>query len=441
MTPLADALKAHVLRGRISFHTPGHKGGFAPLSALTPAYDLTELPDTGSLYDGGDAVERAEREAADAFGTALTAFSAGGCSLCIWTMLSLAAERGRKIVMARASHRSAVNAAAYLRLEVSWLTDLTPEGVDRALTESGAQSVFLTSPDYFGRLADVAGISRVCGCRGAALLVDNAHGSHLDAFGLHPLALGADMAADSWHKTLPVLTGGACLHIAKDGLFGGTDAAALKQTMAMFGSTSPSFLVLHSMDLAREWWQREGKEAFSRLPRRLAPVFEAVRRAGLVFSPGTPTDPARVVLDCHGRDGRQAADRLREAGAEPEMADGSRVVLIPSPLHTDGQLDALARAIGEIHPQTLREAVPSPFSAEMPRRLPRRAMPLWEAVLAPHETVSARESAGRIAGVSVCPCPPGVAAVAPGEIIDDEMASRLVRAGFAGLRVVREKGR
>ena len=220
MVPLLDALRRHAARGTASFHTPGHKGRLEPGCAA--AFDLTELPDTGSLYDGGDAIEASERLCAEAFGAGDSFYSAGGCTLCIQTMLLLACGgAGGRILMARNAHRSAVNTAVLLGLEPVWLWPefgdglgcrLAVENLDEKLkTNNDIRAVYITSPDYTGRLADVAGMAALCHGRGIPLLVDNAHGSHLGAFGLHPLMLGADMTADSWHKTLPVLTGGAVL--------------------------------------------------------------------------------------------------------------------------------------------------------------------------------------------------------------------------------------
>ena len=220
-TPLLEALLRHREKGRVSFHTPGHKGKdslLAPLLSLE--LDLTELPDTGSLYDGGDAIEQSERRAASAFGAARTLYSAGGCTLCIQTMLLLGAGPGSRVLMARNSHRSAVNAAALLDLDPVWIWPeqgrISPQQVDAMLkNDRDIRSVYITSPDYRGILCDIPALAAVCRKYSVHLLVDNAHGSHLGAFGRHPLALGADMTADSAHKTLPVLTGGAMLHLSE----------------------------------------------------------------------------------------------------------------------------------------------------------------------------------------------------------------------------------
>ena len=437
-TPLYDALTRHLSKGRLSCHTPGHKGQAALLAPLTALpFDLTDLPDTGSLYDGGGAIEAAERETAAAFGAADTLFSGGGCTLAIQAMLCLASRRGRTILMARNAHRSAVHAAALLDLHIIWLCDLSKTAVEAAFAaHPDARSLYITSPDYAGRLADIPALHAVCRRLNAALLVDNAHGSHLGAFDLHPLALGADLTADSAHKTLPVLTGGACLHVARGGLFDGTPRQELKATMALFGSTSPAFPVLASLDLMQQWWTTEGQEAFRLLETRLQPLKTQIAEAGL--SPAFDRcDPVRLTLDCHDRSATAAAERLRESGIEPEYADSRFVVLLLSPFHTDEQLAHLQNAIAAIPLDTLPPGTPSPFSLGLPTALPEQAIPLRDAALAPCDVVDTASAVGRIAAESICPCPPGVAAAVPGERLDNLLIRRLLAAGIDRVTVVR----
>lgn len=437
-TPLYDAMCAHVTTGRTSYHTPGHKGQAPSVQRLTElSLDLTELPDVGSLYDGGDAVEQAERAAAEVFGTRYTLFSGGGCTLCIQTMLALAAKRGGRVLMARNAHRSAVHAAVLLDLSVVWSLSTDADAVEERLTsDPSIGTVYVTSPDYYGRLADIRALSAVCHRHGAVLLVDNAHGTHLGAFGMHPIALGADASADSAHKTLPVLTGGAYLQIARDGAFAALSRAQIKATMALFGSTSPSFPVLASLDLAQEWWRTEGQDAFVRLVARSRPVFETAKACGLAASFGC-ADPARLTLDVGDRCAETLAERLRAYGVEPEYADARYTVLLLSPFHTDEQLESLRTAIGRAGAEPLPKAAASPFSAGMPAALPAQAMGLRAATLALQETVPIDEAVGRVSAGTVCPCPPGVAAIVAGEVFEHTLVSMLKQAGIAQVCVVK----
>ena len=442
-TPLLDALRLHAARNRAPFHTPGHKGRL-PLEGAFTRYDLTELPDTGSLYDGGDAIEASERRFAEAFGAGETLYSAGGCTLCIQTMLLLACGgSGGRVLMARNAHRSAVHAAALLGLDPVWLwpgagEQPTVENVDEKLKTCGdIQAVYVTSPDYSGRLADISGLAALCHARGIPLLVDNAHGSHLGAFGCHPLALGADMTADSCHKTLSVLTGGAVLHLSKSWIgrqFSPEMRRRAKAAMALFGSTSPSFPVLASLDMAQDWWQREGEEAYRR----------TADRVGFQVFDGDAVDPARLTLGTAPlpMSGAEAAEIFRACGCEPEHADARMVVFIVTPFNTEDDLNRLEQAMEKVArnpdtrtvPETRDPEVFDPFRFEAPVfRMPPR-----QAALAESEEIPSAQAGGRIAARSICPCPPGVAAVVPGEEIGPELAARLSAWGIPTVTVIRK---
>ncbi len=440
-TPLFDALRAHLALGRSSFHTPGHKGapGFFP--DRLEAFDLTELPDTDSLFEAEGAILEAERAAARLFGTARTLFSAGGCTLCIQAMLRLAVPEGGEILSGRIIHRSAVQTMALLDLKPHWVMPrpdageglpgrVWAEDVCAALrAHPGIRAVYLTSPDYYGVLADLPAIAEVCREHGVPLLVDNAHGAHLGFVGggLHPVARGASMAACSAHKTLPVLTGGAYLNIA-DGRF----APEAKAAMALFGSTSPSYPVLLSLDLCRAWLEREGRTAFARLEERVCSLREFARSLGLGLPAGL-CDPVRLTLRTAdiGLTGVEAAERFRSMGVEPEYADGAFVVLLPTPMNgeedfarLEGALRALPRGKG-IRARGI--CVPPPVPVLTPR----------QALFASSEPLPLEQAVGRVAAETACPCPPGVPVVMPGEKITREAAEFLSGYGIRGLPVVK----
>ena len=453
--PLAQALFSYAEKQRASFHTPGHKGHASPLDRLRLLeHDLTELPDTGSLFDGDDVIEEAEKRAASAFGASETLFSAGGCTLCIQSMLFTGAGSGSQVLMARNAHRSAVNAAALLGLDPVWCWPemngtyhpITPGQIDEQLKKHNKiQSVYITSPDYYGNLCDIAGIAEVCRQHGATLLVDNAHGSHLGAFGRHPLHLGADMTADSAHKTLPVLTGGAYWHLS-------TQAArhlsrpAAKAAMALFGSTSPSFPVLASLDLARAWWEQEGPAAYRKTAEwaaaiRCAAMESAAAGQGLDVAfrelAEMDRDPARLTLRVPAGQGEAAASWFRLQGCEPEMADEENVVFILTPFNTQSEMTRLEKAVRDYRPLSNGSFGDAAFSPAPPPFRPEKVCTPREALRHPFEGIPVGESVGRIAARAVCPCPPGVAAVVPGERVDRQLAQWLLRRGVATLAVVK----
>ena len=347
-TPLYTALMEHRALHRAAFHTPGHKNNPAALPDDLLSLDFTELPDTDSLFEAEGPILRAEQAAAQLFGTKRTLFSAGGCSLCIQAMLRLAAPNGGKILCGRVVHRSAVNAMALLGLEPVWA--LPEDLVDAVALHPDVRAAYVTSPNYYGELADIPALAAACREQGIPLLVDNAHGAHLFFTEpvLHPIALGASMTACSAHKTLNVMTGGAWLNIADERFV--RDA---KGAMALFGSTSPSYPVMASLDWCRAWLEDNGRLEFSRLQARVRELKKLAERVGL-HVPGMGWwedprrwDPTRITLDVTPAEltGQAAAELLRYAGCEPEYADSQFVVLIATPFNTERDFERLEKGI------------------------------------------------------------------------------------------------
>ena len=230
-TPIADFVKAYTLSGASRFHMPGHKGN--PVIGCE-MFDITEINGADVLGNADGIIAESEANAASLFNTAKTFYSTEGSTLCIKAMLALIKKNSiksvPKILAARNAHKAFVYACALLGLEPEWIfpkefthlcaCELSCNELDDILknADSLPDAVYITSPDYLGNVMDVKGLSDICHKYGIPLLVDNAHGAYL-AFlneSLHPIALGADMCCDSAHKTLPVLTGGAYLHLSKN---------------------------------------------------------------------------------------------------------------------------------------------------------------------------------------------------------------------------------
>lgn len=448
-SPLFRALKDYAARSPARFHTPGHKG--AESSPLFRVFgdvlklDLTELPETDSLFDASGVLWEAEDRASRYFSTAQTLLSAGGATLCIQAMFAMTAQLGKTVVCARNIHKSAVNAMTLLGLEPVWVWPkplegsalpgrILPEDVDAALSGGNACAVYLTSPDYYGVISDIRGISEVCRRYGVPLLVDNAHGAHLSCVGsgeLHPMRLGADLCCDSAHKTLPVLTGGAWLQIGGEQPWFNRQNA--KEAMSLFGSTSPSYLILLSLDLARAWMESEGSHAFERLRRRTDQVKSLAADLGFFAPEDVLLDPVRIALDTAsaGVGGEQAYEFFRENGISPEMNDSRHVVFLPSPFNTEEEMLRLESAI-----RRMPRGRPVPidrFNFEHPAK----AMPMAEVARMPRECVETGESAGRVAASAECPCPPGIPLVMPGERITDDLAKVLRKYGVGTVNVLK----
>ena len=423
--PLYHALQKHKQMERASFHTPGHKGNPNALPADLFQLDFTELPDTDSLFEASGPILEAERLAASLFGAKRTCISAGGCTLCIQAMFRLAAPEGGAVICSRTVHRSAVNTMALLGIEPIWALPGDLEDVIRSHPE--AKAVYVTSPNYYGQLLNIPALSAACKEMGIPLLVDNAHGTHLmftDPV-LHPLALGASMTACSAHKTLNVLTGGAWLNIADERYADGA-----KDAMALFGSTSPNYMVMASLDLARDWLERHRGD-YPKLQARVAQIREQAAQKGMLPLGGL-IDPTRITLNTAaiGVSGTSAAELFRGAGVEPEYADGAHVVLIATPFNTEADFTRLSDAIDLL---PVRDPLP-PVSSLPP--LPPVKVPLREAVFARACEIPLEQAKGRISAQAACPCPPGVPVVMPGEEITAEAIEFLRGYGFFSIKVL-----
>ncbi len=438
--PLYDALINYASRGMSSFHTPGHKGrcGFLPLEARL---DLTELPLTDSLYECDGCIRESELRAAAFFGAEYTAVSSGGCTLAIQGMLAAFAGNGGKVIFGRNIHRSAINAAMLLGIEPVWIMNrrdggrglpgrIYPGDVLRAISDNpDSAAVYITSPDYYGCLSDIGEISKVCRQYGIPLLVDNAHGTHLIAFGLHPITLGASATACSAHKTLPVLTGGAWLNC--------NDAGAIprvKASMALFGSTSPSYLTMASLDLARAWMERDGISEFRLLAEKVSDIRALAADVGFGLPHGE-CDPVRLTLLTRplGMSGDDAAAYFRERGAECEHSDGCAAVFILTPFNSESDIDLLRNAIAAFPKGAALPDVSEDLTTD---GLPIVKMFPREAMLRASESIPSEKAAGRVAAEAACPCPPGVPVVMPGELIDEKCVNILLKTGIPRINVI-----
>lgn len=436
--PLYLALLNHQKLGRASFHTPGHKcSGFFPDRLLS--LDLTELPDTDALFEADGSILECENILSQLFGAKRSLISAGGCSLAIMTMLKLCAKKNGKVICGRNIHRSAVNAMALLGLEPVWILPsgndksftgrISADSIARAISENiNVCACYITSPTYYGELSDIKEISKVCKEHNVPLLVDNAHGSHLRFLkeDLHPITLGASMSACSMHKTLPVLTGGAVLNIS-DSRF--CDEA--KSAMSLFGSTSPSYPIMASIDLCADWLMQGGDRKYKELVHIIDNIKATAKGMG-ILTPSGKCDPLRVTLSTAsvGINGNVAAEYFRVCGAECEFSDNDSVVFICTPFNSEDDLAILERAIKSLKfdGRDIRKDI-KPL-------LPKKAASLREAMLSQHKTVSVKNAVGCIAADSACPCPPGIPLVMPGEIIDSNVADMLSLYGISEISII-----
>ncbi|MEG2813698.1 MAG: aminotransferase class I/II-fold pyridoxal phosphate-dependent enzyme, partial [Oscillospiraceae bacterium] len=290
-TPIYDFLKNYINQDKTRCHMPGHKG-FSNKNktfyndTIFPElakYDITEIKGADELFFSNSIIAQAEKNTSSLYNSSSTSFSAGGSTLCIQTMVSLVATENDSIICARNIHTSFINVCGLLNINPVFIEqdffdetlvsgNITAKNVEKAIIQNpNACAIYITSPDYLGIIADVASISNVCDKHNIPLLVDNAHGAHLKFLNedIHPLTLGATMCCDSPHKTLPVLTGGAFLHISKKSTI---TKEQVKEKMSIFGSTSPSYLIMMSLDLNNKYLAENAKNDFLQMQNRIEKI-------------------------------------------------------------------------------------------------------------------------------------------------------------------------
>ena len=436
-TPVADFVQRYAKAGTARLHMPGHKGrcflGCEP-------WDITEIHGADALYEAEGILAESEQNAAALFGSQRTCYSTEGSSQCIRAMLYLAvaASGSHTVVAARNVHRAFVSAAALLDLEIRWLwpeesrslcgCPISPAQLEETLHSlpEPPAAVYLTSPDYLGGMAEIPALAQVCHQHGTLLLVDNAHGAYLRFLqpSLHPLDLGADLCCDSAHNTLPVLTGGAYLHLSP------TAPAQLaplaKSALGLFGSTSPSYLTLASLDLCNRYLAEGYPQRLAEAVERLAELRERLTAAGWRVE---PSDPLRVTVAApRGVTGQELAGQLRRQGAECEYADRDFLVLMATPENTPEELAQAAAALG----QCPGEANPP----QLPLARGERACSIRQAAFAPRETVDAAHSLGRVCGLPTVGCPPAIPIAVSGERITPEALALFAYYGIEQVEVL-----
>jgi len=345
------------------------------------------------------------------------------------------------IAAARNAHKTFLSAAALLDLDVLWLYPeendsyltcrISPKALEQTLCSVPEKptAVYLTSPDYLGTVADIAGLSAVCRRHKVLLLVDNAHGAYLRFLqpSRHPMDLGADLCCDSAHKTLPVVTGGAYLQISKE--MESRLTRDPKLALGLFGSTSPSYLILQSLDLCNKLLEEGYIEQIRTCCHRVSMLAEALCTMGFDARVNAG-DPLKLVIR-DARGGTALAQRLRAQGVEVEFADQTAVVLMLTPDNTADDLrqieDAL-RVIGAAGPA--EEKLP-------PLPEPKPVLTIREAVFAAAELIPTVQAEGRICAVPTVSCPPAVPIAVSGERITKEAVQTLLAYGIMEIEVVR----
>ncbi len=428
-TPIVDFVKAYAQSGKARLHMPGHKGqGILGVEQ----YDITEISGADVLYSPEGIILESENNATSLFKTAHTYYSTEGSSLSIKAMLAIATCGKQPLILAaRNVHKAFLYSAALLDLDVEWLypeiqthlcaCQITPEGLEKKLLEMPQKpsAVYVTSPDYLGNVQDIKRLAEVCREFNIPLLVDNAHGAYLGFLdeSRHPIHLGADMCCDSAHKTLPVLTGGAYLHISKNAPQDFCQNA--RRFLQVFASTSPSYLIMQSLDLCNKVLSEDFKDRLCNTVKRVELLKNHLIQRGWSFM---GDEPLKLTLDCgaFGTNGETVAENLRQNGIECEFCDRDVLVLMFTTNVDEAVFEKLKTVLSSIEKNACNNLT-------TPKNIIKceQAMSIRNALFSVQETVAVESAVGRICAAPNVSCPPAVPPVMSGEVITNDVVGVL----------------
>lgn len=440
-TPIVSFLKSYQEKSPVRMHMPGHKGaGILGFEGM----DLTEIYGADELFAAEGIIKESEQNASNLFGCP-TYYSTQGSTLCIQTMCTIlcqdAKSKGKKpkILAGRNAHRSFIHAAALLDFEIEWLygnsdylsCKIHVEDLEKAIIESLPTAVYLTNPDYLGNLLDIKSLASVCKKHNVLLAIDNAHGAYLRFLkdSLYPIDLGADLCCDSAHKTLPVLTGGAYLHLSDS--LNQVWKNDVKHFMEYFSSTSPSYLIMASLDAANEVLDTTFKNSLFECIQRVDGLKNTLVQHGYTILSG---EPMKITISTKefGYTGNEIANLLMECDIYPEFYDSDYIVLMPSPYNTKDDLKRLETCLCGIEGK--------PILVNKPPKLEqsKKAMNVRQALFSSSITLDVSKSLGQVCSSVTVSCPPAILPVIPGEVISESSIEVMKYYGIETVRVVKE---
>ncbi len=448
--PLYNALRTYIHKNKITFHMPGHKQGKALLDQFKQdvfKMDLTELSETDNLHAPEGAIQKAQEMVAEAFGAKNSFLLVNGSTCGIQTMIASICNPGDMLIVDRNCHSAVIHGLIICGVTPKFIYPqyisrlgivggMKPELVDDVLKQyPDAKGVLITSPTYYGICSDMTAIANIVHRHNKILLVDEAHGAHFCFHNDLPksaLASGADMCVQSAHKTLPALTQSAYLHVKSNKV----DLKRVKNGLKLFQSSSPSYILMAYLDVARYIMQSQGEHLLDNLLLHIKEVKEEISTLGKAYCLGTELvgrynihdiDLTRLVLHfgTKGTNGYKIANQLQDKyDIQVEMADIYNIVSILTIADTQKELQALVRAVNNIEFKNTDIGEGS-FSSKWIKS--QYAIAPRVAFFSKSELLDIRDAKGRISAETVVCFPPGVPLLCPGELISDDIVKHILQ--------------
>lgn len=452
---MIDELKSYCGSDAYPFHMPGHKRNTDIIGNDLPyGIDITEINGFDYLHDPQGLILEIHRRAAELYGCDYSFMLVNGSTGGILAAISAVVNYGDKIIAARNCHKSVYNAAEINGLEAVYLlpeyngklgafTGISPACVEQALCDNpDSKAVVLTSPTYEGFISNIKEISAIAHKYRVPLIVDEAHGAHFGLSKYCPadaVGCGADIAVMGLHKTLPALTQCALLNV-KSGLI---DIDALRDKLSLFQTSSPSYILMSSIDKCLSVIEKDGERLFDNCYKRLKGFYNSV--IGLknlrIILPENNFDMEKILIStsaCNITGTRLASVLREEYSIELETAYDSYALAMASICDTDESFRRLADALFDIDSR-LKAAIPD--KNDFSRRIPEKKLSVGEAKKHRGELLPLSKAQGKISAEYVYAYPPGIPVIVPGEVIDSDIINEIEYLKNAGISIKSDFGK
>lgn len=441
-TPIFNALTEYMDKKGVSFHMPGHKGKNTLIDwgKYIPYIDVTEIEGMDNLHNPTGIIEESQRLSAKAFHAEKTFFSVNGTTGGIYIALAAATDPGDKILIQRNCHKSVYNGIILNRLipeyiyphynkKYNLITGINPEDIELILSkDSDIKAVVVTYPTYYGICSNIEEISRIVHKYNKILIVDEAHGSHF-VFSPHlpisSLEAGADIVVQSTHKTLPSFTQTSMIHVGTDRV----NIDKLKTMSSLYQTTSPSYIFMASLDIAREYMETKGEEKLDSLFENIDYTLNRIRHMNNVFvfegdaedDTIWDFDKTKIILRINGMKGTELQRVLnKKYNIQLEMADYYYGLILTTLMNDREDFEKLISALTNI--KKIDKNIPT-LSVDFPPV--NQILSPWEAFYGNKEECKLKDAVGKVSGEFVVPYPPGVPLICPGEEITPEIYEKI----------------